>query len=362
MRTNTTPPPIAAAGCTIYQVATPALLLDLDIFEANLKKMAAWAKHHQINLRPHAKAHKCVAIAQAQIAHGAIGICCQKLSEAYPFACAGIRNILISNQFAGPDKIAMAMELAAHVDLTVCVDHPEHVHALGKAAVASGNRLTVLPEVDIGQGRCGVTRNDELMQLIDAIARYDALQFGGIQAYQGGAQHIASWEERKTAALRAADKTAGYIHFLASRSIHCTTVTGSGTGCAEFDAPLGIYTELQPGSYVFMDRHYASLAWQGALQFENSLYIASTIMSTAKEKHVVCDVGLKGLTTDSGMPAVLHAPHLQYIAASDEHGMLEIAGNASPCSLGEKNLLDPGALRPDREPVQPDYWLPQQHG
>jgi D-serine deaminase-like pyridoxal phosphate-dependent protein len=322
------------------------MLLDLDAFESNLQGMADWAARHKVELRPHAKAHKSVAIAEAQIARGAIGICCQKLSEAYPFAAAGVRNILISNQFVGADKVAMAIELSRYIDLTVCVDHPAQITALGEAAKASGNRLTVLPEVDIGQGRCGVSTPDDLMHLVSSIAAYDMLHFGGIQAYHGGAQHNASWNDRKAAAQRAADATAAYVRYLDTRGVRCATVTGSGTGCAEFDAASGVYTELQPGSYAFMDKHYGSLEWHGDLQFQNALFIATTIMSTAREGRAVCDVGLKGLAVDSGMPMV-HAPHtLQYIAANDEHGILEILNVDRHDRLGERILLIPGHCDP----------------
>ena len=339
--------PVAATiGMPIELAGTPSLLLDLDAFEVNLRTMADWSQRHGVALRPHAKAHKSVAVAQAQLAHGAIGICCQKLSEAYPFAAAGVKNILISNQFVGADKTAMAIELARHVTLSVCVDHPAQVAALGQAATEAGVRITVLPEVDVGQGRCGVDTPDGLLRLIDAIGQYPALIFGGIQAYNGGAQHIEDWNERKAAAARTADRTAAHVRALDLRGIACTTVTGAGTGSVEFDATAGIYTELQPGSYIFLDRHYGSLAWQGALRWQHSLFIAATIMSTAKQGRAVCDVGLKGVAVDSGLP-VVHAPaDLQYIAANDEHGILELTTPDTRDRLGDRILLIPGHCDP----------------
>lgn len=341
-----TVPEIACAGMPLEQVGTPALLLELDAFESNLRQMAEWAKSHNVALRPHAKAHKCVAIAQAQVAQGAVGICCQKLSEAYPFAQAGIKNILISNQFVGADKVAMAVELARHVDLSVCVDHPAQVAAIGAAARQAGVHITVLPEVDVGQGRCGVTSTDELLRLTADIASHDALRFGGLQAYHGGAQHLAAWDERKQAAQRTTEATAAYVRDLEKRGIRCATVTGAGTGTAEFDAASGVFTELQPGSYIFMDRHYGSLEWAGALQWRHSLFIAASIMSTAKRGRAVCDVGLKCVAVDSGMP-VVHAPRdLNYIAANDEHGILEVTRDEDRDRLGERVMLIPSHCDP----------------
>lgn len=184
------------------------------------------------------------------------------------------------------------------------------------------------------------------MALIDGITQYRALRFGGLQAYHGGGQHIASWDERKQLAQHTADKTAAYVKHLDSRGIRSDVVTGAGTGTAEFDAASGVFTELQPGSYAFLDRHYGSLEWQGTLQLQHSLFIASTIMSTAKPGRAVCDVGLKGLAVDSGLPAV-HAPQeLRYIAANDEHGILEILEGDQRDRLGDRIMLIPGHCDP----------------
>lgn len=342
-------PPIARIGDPIDQVATPALMLELDAFEANLGTMAAFARQHHVALRPHAKAHKSVTIAHTQLAHGAIGICCQKLSEAYPFAAAGIRNIFISNEFVGADKIAMAIELASHTELSVCVDHASQVLALGTAAQHAGVSIAVLPEVDVGQGRCGVTSSDTLLALIDEIARFDSLRFAGIQAYHGAMQHVASRPERQSLARQTADRTASFVTALDARGISCSIITGGGTGSVEFDATSGVYTEIQPGSYAFMDRHYGSLEWTDNLRMQNSLFIASTIMSTARSGRAVCDVGLKAVAVDSGMP-VMHVsqdePPLRYLAANDEHGILEIVDGNLHNWLGEKILLVPGHCDP----------------
>lgn len=295
-------PEIARRGDPIAQVSTPALLIDLDAFDFNVRQMAEWAARHNVALRPHAKAHKSVSIAKAQRAQGAVGICCQKLSEAYPFARAGVESIHISNEFVGTDKIAMALELVRHVRLSICVDDTAQVDAIGTAAAHSGVPITVLPEVDVGQGRCGVASADALIALVDAIARHETLRFGGLQAYHGGAQHIAAWRERQVAAARAADAAAGYVRHLEARGVRCEVVTGGGTGTVEFDAASGVYTEIQPGSYVFMDAQYGANDWSDALRPRHSLFVASTIMSHAKADVAVCDVGLKSVTLDLGLP------------------------------------------------------------
>lgn len=348
------PPPAARPGDTLDAVATPSLLLDLDAFDVNLAAMAAFAKQKGVALRPHAKAHKSSVIARKQIEAGAVGVCCQKLSEAYPFAAAGVRSIHISNEFVGADKLAMAVELAAHVRLSVCVDALPQVAALGDAAARAGVEIDVLPEVDAGQHRCGVTNEDALLALIDAIHAQAALCFTGIQAYHGGAQHIVQWSARKEEAQRAAERTAAYVHAIEARGIACGIVTGGGTGTVEFDAASGVYTEVQPGSYLFIDGDYGRLDWDGALRWRHALFILSTIMSATRPGMAVCDVGLKGLAVDSGLPRSvrwLHAsddaPALAYTSANDEHGMLE-AGTTVNISdaIGARLLLPPGHCDP----------------
>ncbi|MEA5097592.1 MAG: DSD1 family PLP-dependent enzyme [Burkholderiaceae bacterium] len=340
-------PTVARVGDSIDRVNTPALLLDLDAFDTNIHQMAKLARHGGVALRPHVKAHKSVAIANAQLAAGAVGICCQKLSEAYPFAIAGIRNIHISNQFVGTRKIEMVTELARHVDLSVCVDHPAQVNALGEVARQHDVRISVLPEVDVGHGRCGVTDVDALLGLVDGIAQQDALRFAGLQAYHGGIQHIPDWQKRRKAALISADETAKYLQALEARGIHCGIVTGGGTGTAEFDIENGVLTEIQPGSYVFMDGHYASLGWEGEQQLQRSLLIASTIMSVGHPGKAICDAGLKSVAVDSGMPSVHHDTRgLRYVAANDEHGILEIAADDTSGMLGRTVLLVPGHCDP----------------
>ncbi|AGW94421.1 MULTISPECIES: DSD1 family PLP-dependent enzyme [Cupriavidus] len=343
------PPPAAVVGHALSALATPALLIDLDAFEANLARMSELAANASVALRPHAKAHKSVAIAERQVAAGAVGICCQKLSEAYPFAAAGIGSIHLSNEFIGPDKAAMAAELAAHTRLSVCVDDVRQVREIGAAAARAGVRIDVLPEVDVGQGRCGVASTDELLALVEAIDAQKSLRFGGLQGYHGGVQHIEAWGQRGEAAQRAAQATAAYVRELETRGLRCPVVTGGGTGTAEFDLASGVYTEIQPGSYLFLDGHYGAIEWHGALQPLHSLFVAATVMSAARPGVAVCDVGLKSVAVDSGLPHVWPRDAdgaLTYAAANDEHGVLQISEIESKTLLGEKLWLVPGHCDP----------------
>ncbi|MDE1178992.1 DSD1 family PLP-dependent enzyme [Paraburkholderia sp.] len=346
------PPAAARVGDSLATVGTPSLLIDLDAFDANLQSMATFAAAHGVALRPHAKAHKSSAIARQQVAAGAVGVCCQKLSEAYPFAAAGIASIHISNEFVGADKIAMAVELASAVRLSVCVDAPGQIDALGRAAAAHGVTIDVLPEVDVGQHRCGVAEPDALLKLVDAIAAHAALRFTGVQAYHGGAQHIRDWTARKTEAARTAARAAQFVQALDARGIRCGVVTGGGTGTVEFDATSGVYTELQPGSYLFMDGDYGDNAWQDPARSRHSLFVLSTVMSATRRGMAVCDVGLKGLAVDSGLPRSAtwargsSGPRLTYVSANDEHGMLEARETPEAAELDTTNLVGGRLLLP----------------
>lgn len=338
--------PEAAIGDALAQIDTPALLLDLNAFETNIARMATLAARHGVALRPHAKAHKSVAIARAQLDAGAVGICCQKLSEAYPFAAAGFSDILISNEFVGEKKVAMAIDLARRVRLTVCVDSALQVHALGVAARAAKVTINVLAEVDAGQGRCGIRSEVALLDLIDCIGKYNgALCFTGLQAFNGAAQHLVAWTERREAALRSADIVARYLRCLKARGFDCPVVTGGGTGTAEFDVATGLYSEIQPGSYVFNDGHYGRLEWQGDNGPAHSLFVASTVMSATTPGQIVTDVGLKGIAVDSGLPWPARLSGASVRRVNDEHCVIEAAPGALP-ALGAQILLIPGHCDP----------------
>lgn len=344
-------PPAARPGDPLSAVDTPALVLDLAAFERNLDRLQARATAAGLALRPHAKAHKCPAIARAQLQRGAVGICCQKVSEALPFLQAGITDIHISNQTVGPAKAALLAQLALHGRFSVCIDHASQVAALAQATAAVGSRLDVFVEINIGQDRCGVADAPAVLQLLQALAAHGQLRFKGLQAYHGGVQHVRGHAQRRDAAQRAAARTAEMVATLAQAGVACATVTGGGSGSVEFDLASGVYTEVQPGSYVFMDGDYGRNEPGDALRFEQSLFIASTVMSVGSGDRIVLDAGLKSIAVDSGLPAVwqggAESPTLVYAAANDEHGIVRTRapGDARP-ALGSPLLLVPGHCDP----------------
>lgn len=342
-------PPAALPGQSLNEIDTPSLLLELDAFERNLDRMQALADQAGVRLRPHAKAHKCPDIALAQVKRGAVGVCCQKVSEALPFVEAGIRDIHISNEIAGPAKARLLAAIARHARVSVCVDDSRQIAVLAEAGMQAGVAITVFVEINVGQGRCGVNSPDAALRMAEEIASHAALRFGGLQAYHGGAQHRRALNERREEAARAADRTADTVARLQRAGVRCEVVTGGGTGSVGFDLVSGVYTEIQPGSYVFMDGDYGRNEWDRETRFEHSLFIAATVMSVAAPARVVVDAGLKSMAVDSGLPLVHQsagdAP-LHYVAANDEHGIIQSAGEGALPSLGAQLLLIPGHCDP----------------
>lgn len=339
-------PPPAQAGDPLASVDTPSLVLDLAAFEANLRAMQAWADRHEVALRPHAKAHKCSEIARRQLALGARGICCQKVSEAVPFVAAGITDIHISNEVVGPAKLRLLAQLARAAKLSVCVDNAANLARISQAMAAASAEIDVLVEVDVGQGRCGVSDDATVLALAQQARDLPGVTFIGLQAYHGSVQHLRTREERAAVCRQAARIAASYQLLLRESGIACDIITGGGTGSAEFDAASGVYTELQAGSYAFMDGDYGANEWDGALAFQNSLFVLSTVMSTPAPDRVILDAGLKSTTAECGPPAIHGAQGLQYAAINDEHGVVRVAPGAQPPALGDTLLLVPSHVDP----------------
>jgi D-serine deaminase-like pyridoxal phosphate-dependent protein len=335
-----TPP--AAVGQPLHEVDTPALVLDLDAFEKNLRTLKD-AVGGAVRVRPHAKTHKCPEVAKRQIALGAVGQCCQKVSEAEAMVDGGIQDVLISNEVVGARKIARLAALSRRAKLGVCVDDVGNVRDIA----ASGARLDVYVEIEAGMGRCGVAPGEPALALAREIGRHSGLRFAGLQAYNGRAQHLRSNKERLGAIERAAEAVKTTKDLLKKNGIDCPIVTGAGSGTFMFEVRSGAWDEIQAGSYAFMDVDYGRNEWAAPLpRFEHALFVLSTVMSRPRAALAIVDAGLKASSVDSGMPEVWQRPGLAYARASDEHGWVEVAPQAAAPSLGEKLLLVPGHCDP----------------
>ena len=339
--------PAAAVGMPLSEVDTPCLILELDAFERNLKRLPDSLAGRNIQLRPHAKSHKSPDIAKRQIALGAVGVCCQKVSEAEAMVDGGISDILIANEVVGAAKLKSLAALAKRATLKVCVDDAGNVHDLDAAARAAGVTLDVLVEVDVGAHRCGVAPGAPAAALGKTVAACRNLHFAGLQAYQGAAQHVRKVAERRDAIAQAVDDVRRTQQLLREAGVPCDYVTGAGTGSYMFEATSSVYKELQAGSYVFMDADYARNEWteSGIPQFEHSLFVWTTVMSATMPGRVVVDAGLKASSVDSGMPRVADYADVEYLKASDEHGVIALNG-ATCFKVGDKLKLIPGHCDP----------------
>ncbi len=339
--------PSVRIGDPVAAIDTPALVVDLDVFERNLDLMANAAHGAGIALRPHAKSHKCPPIALAQIERGAKGICCQKVGEAGAFVTAGVTDVLVTNEIVDPAKLARLAALARQARIGVLVDDADALVTIGEAARAAKVALDAYVEIDVGAHRCGVASADAAVALARAIDHTSGLRFGGLQAYHGSAQHLRKPDERRTAVAAAVDIAKAARDAIVAAGIACPTVTGAGTGTWQLERDSGVYTELQPGSYVFMDADYGRNALAPDQHaFEQSLFVVAMVMSVAIGGQVVVDAGLKAFAFDSGPPVVYGTRGLTYTNASDEHGVVSVAPGAARPALGQRLWLIPGHCDP----------------
>ena len=341
--------PPAEPGMREDEIDTPALVIDLDAFEANLDRMAELLAPTGAKLRAHAKTHKSPVIAKLQMARGAVGQCVQKVAEAEVLAWGGIPDILVSNEVVGSAKLARLCALAKIAKVAVCVDDAAQVAACEDAAADANIRLPVLVEIDVGAGRCGVAAGPDAVAMAQRIAGSKHLIFGGLQAYQGSAQHKRTPTERRTLIGNAVDASRRTVEQLRQQGLACPIVGGAGTGTFQIEMASGVYNEIQAGSYVFMDADYARNLDEGGAPvgtFRHALFVLSTVMSASRPGIAVLDAGHKAVAVDSGLPTVWQRPDIRYTSASDEHGKLEVASETSAPKLGEKLRLVPGHCDP----------------
>jgi D-serine deaminase-like pyridoxal phosphate-dependent protein len=314
---------------------TPVLIIDQDALDRNIALMAGFAATKGLKLRPHAKTHKSPDVARRQIAAGAIGACCAKLGEAEALAEGGVATGLhLTSPVVSAPAIERLVALNAQTEGLMCVvDHPDNVQALGRAA-RGGKPLTVIIDIDPGIRRTGVASPQAAVALLAAIRAEPALTYGGIQCYCGMQQHIEGFEARKASMEERAGYVRTVIDALTAAGGAPEIVTGGGTGTHRIDADLGLFTELQVGSYVFMDSQYLACELQdgGGSPFETALMIDSRVVSANARGMVTLDAGFKSFSTDADPPLVLGgAPEgSRYAFMGDEHGALIVGAAEAP--------------------------------
>ena len=341
----------AVPGMDEGDIQTPCLILDLDALERNISKMGEYARAHGMRHRSHGKMHKSVDVQMLQQRlGGAVGVCCQKVSEAEVFARGGIRDILVSNEvrdLAKIDRLARLPKLGSRI--TVCVDDFANVAELSTAAQKHGTVLECLVEIDCGARRCGVSTVVAATEIAKAIDAAPALKFSGIQAYQGAMQHLEDYRDRSARLDDAIAVVKDIVEALDAAGLKPEIVSGGGTGSYRFESHSGVYNELQCGSYAFMDADYGRIRdLHGSridqVEWENALFILTSVMSNAKPGQAVCDAGLKVQSLDSGLPVIHGRNDVKYVNASDEHGVIEDPRGV--LRINEKLKLVPGHCDP----------------
>ena len=318
----------------LENISTPALIVDEQKFNANAQAMQELLKGSSLQLRPHYKSHKCADIARMQIEKGAVGITCAKLDEAIDLVDSGVENVLIANQITDKAKIAKMAYLAKACRLTVCVDSEENIHDIENACAFADSTIYLFIEYEIGMQRCGVSKKEEVARLIEVIKGCKHLVFDGIQAYAGHISHALSLSERQEATKQNYQRLKELLSYLESLGVSVNALSGGSTGTSVVKVKEGLYTELQAGSYLFMDSTYAELD----LPFENSLFIVSTVVSVS-EGLAVIDAGVKSCGVDQGMPKVVGVD-VSEIVASEEH--FQLHNPSKTLKVGERVLLIPG--------------------
>lgn len=333
---------ITLPASALDQLMTPCLVVDEAAASRNIERGAAFFAGQRAALRPHFKAHKCTALMRQQIAAGSCaGVACQTSWEALVLARSGFTDILIANQVVDPAALDEVAQAAALAGLTVVVDHQAQVDMVARVADRHGVSISVLIELDVGAGRCGLPLGDpSLVPLAGQVSGHERLSFRGLQAYEGHAQHRDSREVRATLVGQAALQVRHELARLAAAGFSCPVISGGGTGTYDLAAQAGVLTEIQAGSYVLMDGRYGTLD----LPFEAALYCVATVISRHRGRAVL-NVGLKELTVEYGMP-VIQAPGARVTALSDEHAQVSLTEGHDALDIGDRVLLIPAHVDP----------------
>lgn len=341
----------ALPGMDEADIQTPCLILDLDALERNIRKMGDYARAHGMRHRAHGKMHKSVDVLKLQERlGGAVGVCCQKVSEAEVFVRGGIRDVLVSNQVRDPAKIDRLARLPLRGSrIIVCVDDIANVAELSTGAQRHGTTLECFVEIDCGAGRCGVRTTEAVVQIAQAIDAAPGLKFTGIQGYQGAMQHMDSFDDRKAKLDAAIAQVREAVEALTAIGLTPELVSGGGTGSYYFESNSGVFNELQCGSYAFMDADYGRILDRDGTridqgEWENALFILTSVMSHAKPHLAVVDAGLKAQSVDSGLPVIHGRTDVKYIKCSDEHGVVEDPDGV--LAINDKLRLIPGHCDP----------------
>ena len=332
---------VVEPGCAINLIDTPCLIVDMDLVDRNIESMFSKFRQKGINVRPHLKTVKNPELAKMFLAAGASGVCVAKLSEAEVMVEAGIEDVLITTEMIGAAKIErLSNVLKRHYQIRVVVDSINGVNAMQEAASNAGMILSTLIELNVGQNRAGAEPGEPALYLANEIARRTNLHLTGVQGYEGHLQLLTDEEERKQLCAQSMQKLMSTVELLRKYGHKISVITTGGTGTAEYCAQAGA-TEVQPGSFIFMDGAYRRAIGN---RFENALTLISTVISKSTPNRCVIDAGFKSLSTDSGNAELKAFPDITYRPAGDEHGILESEKGSFTLNIGDRVELIPSHI------------------
>lgn len=334
--TSFTPP----LGCSKRDLDTPALCLDLDLFESNVRTMAAKCAAAGVGWRPHAKCHKSIGIARYLVGAGAIGMTCAKLGEAEVFAEGGIQDLLIANIIVGSPKMRRLVALRRIADPIVCVDHPDQVAELGAAMAGEPRPLRVLIEVDLGMRRVGLPPGEAVLPLAEAVRGTPGLNFAGLMGYEGHLLLIADPEEKRREVTAAIGRLTATADLLRRQGFDCPIVSCGGTGSymVTLDCP-GI-TEVQAGGAIFLDEFYRHRCH--VAEFDCALTVLATVVSRPTPDRAIIDAGRKTMNMELSLPKVVGRADIVVQNLSAEHGLLQLDPSAADLRIGDRLEFVPG--------------------
>lgn len=328
----------------IEELETPALVVDLDILEANIARVAAYAREHRLLVRPHTKTHKIPAIARMQVDSGCPGITVAKSTEAEVMAWAGLDNILVAYPILAPEKAARLAELAHSKRILVATDSLFSAQVLSEAATAAGTTIGLLVELDVGMKRCGVGSPEDALALAKQIATLPHLRFDGLNFYPGQI-HVPP-SEQEGPLLEVEKKVKATVHLLAAHGLKCEIVSGGSTPTLYQSHLLPSMTEIRPGTYVFNDRNTVEM--KACSLSDCALRVMVTVVSNAVAGRAMIDGGSKTFSGDhlvaglgNGFGYVTEDPSIRFEAMSEEHGHLNLAGSGKKLQVGERLSIIP---------------------
>ncbi len=308
-------------GLGKHAINTPALLIDLEKMEYNISKMADFFRDKKTDLRPHMKTHKTPIIAHKQMEAGAIGITCQKLAEAEVMVEAGVKDILITNEIVGIQKVKRLVNLAKHTRIKVCVDDSRNITDISEAAQRKEVKVGILIEVNIGMNRCGVQPREPALKLAQEIEKQKNLEFLGLMGYEGHTVIIKSYGERKRKTEEALKKLVDTKKLLEKKGLKCKIVSAGGTGTYNITGSYPGITEIEAGSYATMDGIYNGIEGIGG-EFKQALSLLTTVISRPTDDRAILDVGVKAISVDMGIPEVAYPKGIKVGDIHEEHTCL----------------------------------------